>query len=98
MAQTGIINDLGLSVAQVRKQNHFMILLRSLYSLYTYTFLLTFVSSLLQYSMFGSSMTFGGMFGAIFSGKVADLIGRKGVILNLPSRLSVILLLSLYSQ
>ncbi|KAF3609164.1 hypothetical protein DY000_02044771 [Brassica cretica] len=46
MAQTGIINDLGLSVA--------------------------------QYSMFGSSMTFGGMFGAIFSGKVADLIGRKG--------------------
>ncbi|KAJ4915064.1 Sugar transporter ERD6-like 3 [Raphanus sativus] len=46
MAQTGIINDLGLSVA--------------------------------QYSMFGSIMTFGGMFGAIFSGKVADLIGRKG--------------------
>ncbi|KAF2544951.1 hypothetical protein F2Q70_00019623 [Brassica cretica] len=50
MAQTGIINDLGLSVA--------------------------------QYSMFGSSMTFGGMFGAIFSGKVADLIGRKGQ--NIP--------------
>ncbi|CAH8354276.1 unnamed protein product [Eruca vesicaria subsp. sativa] len=46
VAQTGIINDLGLSVA--------------------------------EYSMFGSIMTFGGMFGAIFSGKVADLIGRKG--------------------
>ena len=35
---------------------------------------------LLQYSMFGSLMTFGAMFGAIFSGKVSDLIGRKGVI------------------
>ncbi|CAH8251632.1 unnamed protein product [Arabidopsis lyrata] len=46
VAQTGIINDLGLSVA--------------------------------QYSMFGSIMTFGGMIGAIFSGKVADLMGRKG--------------------
>ncbi|CAA7029712.1 unnamed protein product [Microthlaspi erraticum] len=34
--------------------------------------------SVAQYSMFGSLMTFGGMFGAIFSGKVADLIGRKG--------------------
>jgi len=29
--------------------------------------------------MFGSIMTFGGMIGAIFSGKVADLMGRKGV-------------------
>jgi MFS family permease len=28
--------------------------------------------------MFGSIMTFGGMIGAIFSGKVADLMGRKG--------------------
>ncbi|VVA90558.1 unnamed protein product [Arabis nemorensis] len=31
-----------------------------------------------QYSIFGSIMTFGGMFGAIFSGKVADIMGRKG--------------------
>ncbi|CAH8383879.1 unnamed protein product [Eruca vesicaria subsp. sativa] len=34
--------------------------------------------SVAQYSMFGSLMTFGAMFGAIFSGKVSDLIGRKG--------------------
>ncbi|CAN8305818.1 unnamed protein product [Cochlearia groenlandica] len=34
--------------------------------------------SVAQYSMFGSIITFGGMIGAIFSGKVADLIGRKG--------------------
>ncbi|CAN8311703.1 unnamed protein product [Cochlearia groenlandica] len=34
--------------------------------------------SVAQYSMFGSIMTFGGMIGAIFSGKVADLMGRKG--------------------
>ncbi|KAH0863619.1 hypothetical protein HID58_080830 [Brassica napus] len=34
--------------------------------------------SVAQYSMFGSIMTFGAMFGAIFSGKVSDLIGRKG--------------------
>ncbi|EOA37315.1 hypothetical protein CARUB_v10010993mg [Capsella rubella] len=46
VAQAGIVNDLGLSVA--------------------------------QYSVFGSIMTFGGMIGAVFSGKVADLMGRKG--------------------
>uniref|UniRef100_A0A1J3JMJ1 Sugar transporter ERD6-like 3 n=2 Tax=Noccaea caerulescens TaxID=107243 RepID=A0A1J3JMJ1_NOCCA len=34
--------------------------------------------SVAQYSMFGSIMTFGGMFGALFSGKVSDIIGRKG--------------------
>ncbi|KAJ4895503.1 Sugar transporter ERD6-like 3 [Raphanus sativus] len=34
--------------------------------------------SVAQYSMFGSLMTFGAMFGAIFSGKASDLIGRKG--------------------
>ncbi|CAN8294901.1 unnamed protein product [Cochlearia groenlandica] len=34
--------------------------------------------SVAQYSMFGSILTFGGMIGAIFSGKIADLIGRKG--------------------
>ncbi|KAL1192950.1 Sugar transporter ESL1 [Cardamine amara subsp. amara] len=34
--------------------------------------------SVAQYSMFGSLMTFGGMIGAICSGKAADLMGRKG--------------------
>jgi MFS family permease len=34
----------------------------------------------LQYSVFGSIVTIGGMVGAILSGKMADLIGRRGVI------------------
>ncbi|XP_010550074.1 PREDICTED: sugar transporter ERD6-like 3 [Tarenaya hassleriana] len=46
VAQSGIIKDLDLSVA--------------------------------EYSVFGSTMTFGGMIGAIFSGKVADVLGRRG--------------------
>ncbi|XVF57382.1 hypothetical protein PTKIN_Ptkin06aG0200700 [Pterospermum kingtungense] len=45
-AESGIRDDLGLSVA--------------------------------EYSVFGSIMTVGGMVGAIISGKIADLIGRKG--------------------
>ncbi|KAL8088715.1 hypothetical protein AgCh_038484 [Apium graveolens] len=34
-----------------------------------------------QYSVFGSMLTFGSMFGAIASGKLADLIGRKPTML-----------------
>ncbi|KGN57056.1 sugar transporter ERD6-like 16 isoform X2 [Cucumis sativus] len=34
--------------------------------------------SLSQYSMFGSILTIGAMFGAISSGRIADYIGRKG--------------------
>ncbi|XP_010550039.1 PREDICTED: sugar transporter ERD6-like 3 [Tarenaya hassleriana] len=34
--------------------------------------------SVADYSMFGSIMTFGGMIGAVFSGKVADILGRRG--------------------
>ncbi|KAL3537993.1 hypothetical protein ACH5RR_001359 [Cinchona calisaya] len=34
--------------------------------------------SIAEYSFFGSLLLFGSMFGAIISGKVADLIGRKG--------------------
>ncbi|KAK4852527.1 hypothetical protein QYF36_024857 [Acer negundo] len=45
-AESGIIEDLGLSVA--------------------------------AYSVFGSIMTVGGMIGAIFSGRIADIFGRKG--------------------
>jgi SP family facilitated glucose transporter-like MFS transporter 8 len=45
-AQLGIMNDLGLSLA--------------------------------EYSVFGSILTIGAMLGAIMSGKVADLIGRRG--------------------
>ncbi|XP_065618525.1 sugar transporter ERD6-like 16 [Quercus suber] len=44
-AESGIIADLGLSVA--------------------------------EYSVFGSIMTIGGMVGAVISGKLADIIGRK---------------------
>ncbi|XP_075657141.1 sugar transporter ERD6-like 5 isoform X2 [Castanea sativa] len=44
-AESGIIDDLGLSVA--------------------------------EYSVFGSIMTIGGMVGAVISGKLADIIGRK---------------------
>lgn len=41
-----------------------------------------FDSSTLQYSLFGSILTFGAMIGAITSGKIADYIGRKGVSLT----------------
>ncbi|XP_050274559.1 sugar transporter ERD6-like 5 isoform X3 [Quercus robur] len=34
--------------------------------------------TLAEYSFFGSILTIGGMLGAIFSGKIADFIGRKG--------------------
>jgi len=33
----------------------------------------------MKYSVFGSILTFGAMVGAITSGPIADLIGRKGV-------------------
>ncbi|XWS58248.1 hypothetical protein CRYUN_Cryun08bG0017800 [Craigia yunnanensis] len=34
--------------------------------------------SLAEYAVFASIMTVGGMLGAVFSGKVADLVGRRG--------------------
>lgn len=33
----------------------------------------------IQFSLFGSILTFGAMIGAITSGPIADYIGRKGV-------------------
>lgn len=33
----------------------------------------------MQYSVFGSIMTVGGMIGALVNGKITDLIGRRGV-------------------
>lgn len=33
----------------------------------------------MQYAVFGSVLTLGGMLGAVFSGKIADLVGRKAV-------------------
>ncbi|KAG2305461.1 hypothetical protein Bca52824_034112 [Brassica carinata] len=37
--------------------------------------------SVAEYSMFGSILTLGGLIGAIFSGKVADVLGRKRTML-----------------
>lgn len=34
---------------------------------------------MMQYSTFGSMSTVGAMFGGLWSGKIADVIGRKGV-------------------
>jgi hypothetical protein len=36
----------------------------------------------MQYSLFGSILTFGAMIGAITSGPIADFVGRKGVIIS----------------
>lgn len=33
----------------------------------------------IQFSVFGSIMTIGGMLGAILSGKIADIFGRRNV-------------------
>ena len=38
----------------------------------------------IQYSLFGSILTFGAMIGAITSGPIADYIGRKGVSKKAP--------------
>ncbi|CAG7900080.1 unnamed protein product [Brassica rapa] len=37
--------------------------------------------SVAEYSMFGSILTLGGLIGAVFSGKVADILGRKRTML-----------------
>lgn len=34
----------------------------------------------MQYSMFGSILTIGAMLGAVTSGRIADFVGRKGVL------------------
>jgi MFS family permease len=34
---------------------------------------------LLQYSVFGSTLTIGGVIGGLLNGKIADIIGRRGV-------------------
>lgn len=36
----------------------------------------------MQFSLFGSILTFGAMFGAITSGPIADSLGRKWVYIN----------------
>lgn len=36
----------------------------------------------MQYSVFGSIMTVGAILGAVMSGKIADLVGRRGVSLS----------------
>ena len=34
---------------------------------------------IIQYSIFGSTMTIGGMIGSLVNGKMTDLVGRRGV-------------------
>lgn len=43
----------------------------------------------MQYSLFGSILTIGAMIGAIASGKIADLIGRRSVSLSLHVQIYV---------
>lgn len=40
------------------------------------------LAAILQYSVFGSISTVGAMLGAVMSGKIADLFGRRGVSLT----------------
>lgn len=45
----------------------------------------------MQYSVFGSILTFGAMIGAITSGPIADFIGRKGVIYQITACLQFLI-------
>lgn len=51
-------------------------------------FFYSFVRSYLQFSVFGSVMTIGAMLGATFSGKIADLLGRRWVFSAKPLYMS----------
>lgn len=83
-AEKGIIQDLGLSVAAVSDYFNELIFLLWLFFVYFLKFVLIFFQlSIVQYSVFGSILTIGGMIGAILSGRIADLVGRRGV--SLPN-------------
>jgi SP family facilitated glucose transporter-like MFS transporter 8 len=87
-AEFGMMEDLGMSIAAVS----FFFLFIFIYNWHSmatsnvslifffFTWLVLF-PYILQYSFFGSIMTIGAAIGAILSGKMADFVGRKRVLL-----------------
>lgn len=73
-AQAAIRNDVSLTIAEV-KHNPSRREIHLIWSCIAIEVCLW----ILQFSLFGSLLTFGAMIGAITSGPIADLIGRKGV-------------------
>lgn len=76
--ESGIMEDLDLSVAEVK------------YWLTSFVYIKNIISSslpltyptefgIVQYSVFGSIVTIGGLVGGLVNGKIMDFIGRKGV-------------------
>jgi len=87
-AEFGMMEDLGMSIAAVSffffiyfyLQLAFYGNLKCIFNLFFFTWLVLF-PYILQYSFFGSIMTIGAAIGAILSGKMADFVGRKRVLL-----------------
>lgn len=84
-ARSGVMNDLGLTVAQV------CIIFPLIWMEHVCVCVIVCVLrllSILQYSVFGSILTIGAMIGAVVSGRIADYIGRRGVSFFLPFNFS----------
>lgn len=78
-AESGIMEDLDLSIAAVCI-GFFFVMLK--FEKLCESFCVCMIDSVLrnvQYSVFGSMMTVGGMLGGLVNGKLADLTGRKAV-------------------
>ncbi|RVW53391.1 Sugar transporter ERD6-like 8 [Vitis vinifera] len=78
-AESGIVDDLGLSTAE---DNDIKTNVDNINQLFTSRMTPKAFSvphlDAAMYSIFGSILTIGGMIGAVMSGKIADLIGRRG--------------------
>jgi SP family facilitated glucose transporter-like MFS transporter 8 len=79
--QAGITQDLQLTLSQVRAQLHTQT--GSSTKLLHKTAITVIPFDDLQYSVFGSILTIGAMIGAVASGSIADVAGRKGVYLSM---------------